>query len=594
MTRRSAYRAPRIHLEQISITMARKRRSIGSKVDGKSDNKQAQVTAPKRTIKERGPTWSAPSKIQQTITQMTPSIYLPKPEYDGLTTDDDQEQESYIASTGRRKRRKVTPAKTSSRRTGTRSAQCHTITQMVPFRALYHPELEEENLDDLENEHKENNVPSPVKSRKRKVSPENAPSGKIQKRRQKQEKSHIEHQHGHGTESDERQPKKENTRSKQTSVEETLHPPVTPRSKRKEIPSSQSPAETPLSTRSRRSFRAYSRSPLKERSSNFAPATTSRRGGSRWGRKVEIADSMESREEESPVLKRASTSINSSGPENASGFGGKFSQLPTDSTVTRTAGLEYISDNWQWEETQRKGSNRGILRREIIDSDEENEDDDPDASLVGQARLHSKDTNVTQQRVHDNQRDRSRAARSSSSPQSQQQSNVRNHHSIERSRLSKHISTKPTPSPPSSNAPFPLTDSEQASARLFHDLHRVTEPTLETESQFEACWHSYHPPPASLPSSPPPQLPITSPSPSSPPPTNDHTNATPSHHNQFKSTPPSSSPFPSHNNRHNTALPITKNASIIPTTDAASAFVVAGVGGEYGKGVSVERGEVDG
>ena len=522
MTRRSVSRAPRIHLEQTSITMPRKRRSIGSKVDGKSNPKQAQFTAPKRTIKERGPTWSAPSKFQQTITQMNPSIYLPKPEYEGLTTDDDQEQESYIASPGRRKRRKITPAKTSSRKTGIRSAQRQTITQMVPFRALYHPEFEEEDLDDLEDEHKENNVPSPRKRRKRKVSPENAPSSKIQKRRQKQGKSHIEHQTGHGIEFDERQPKKQNIRSKQRSVEET--PPITPRSKRKEIPSSQSPADTPLSTRSRRSFRAYSRSPLKERSTNFAPTTTSRRGGSQWGGKVEIADSLESREEESPVLMRASTFMNASGLENASGFGGKYSQLPTDSTITRTAGLDYISDDWQWEETQRKDSNQDTLRREIVDSDEESDDDGPDASLVRRATLGSKDTSPAKRHVRDNQRGQFRAAGSSNSPQSQQQSDLRSRHSIEKSELTKHTPRKPTPSPPSI-PPFSLTDSAQASAQLLTDLHRITEPTLETESQFEAGWHSYHPPPPSLPSSPllPPidspfSLPMTIPTQPLPPP----------------------------------------------------------------------------
>lgn len=423
---------------------------------------------------------------------MNPSIYIPEPEYEGLATDDDQEQESYIASPMRRKRRKIAPAKTSSRKTGTKNAQRQTITQMVPFHALYHPEIEEEDLDDLGDEHKEKDVPSPMKRRKRKVSPEKAPSGKIRKRRLKREVSQMEHQLGGGTECDERQHKREGRSPKQKSSGEIL-PPVTPRSQRKkEIPSSQSPADTPFSVQSRRSFRIYSRSPLKERSTNLTLAKTSCRDGARWRKKAEIADSLESREDESPVLMRASTSMAASGPENTSEFGEIFSQLPMDNTITRTAGLDYIADKGQRQETERRDSSRDTLAREIVDSDEEDDDVDPDASLAEQATLHSKDTRLIQQRAPDHQEDRLRAAGFSSSPQSQQQSNLRNRHSIEGSGLTKHVSMKPTFSPPLI-PPFHRTDSEQASAQLFQDLHRVTEPTLETESQFEAGWNSYHP-----------------------------------------------------------------------------------------------------
>ncbi len=473
--------------------MPRKPRSTGNKVDSTSNLKQVQFTAPKRTIKERGPTWSAPSKFQQTITQMNPSIYIPEPEYEGLATDDDQEQESYVASPVRRKRRKITPAKTSSRKTGTRSAQRQTITQMDPFRALYHPELEDENLDDLEDELKENNVPSPMK-RKRNVSPEKAPSGKFRKRRLKQEVSEMEQQLGRGTEYDERQHKRGSRPWQQKSSGRILPPPVTPRSQRKkEIPSSQSPADTPLSMQSRRSIRTYSRSPLKERSTNIALAKTSCRDGARWRKKVEVADSLESREDESPVLMRASTSMGASSSENASDFGEKFSQLPMDSTITRTTALDNISDKGQRHETEGKDSDRDISGREIDDSNDEDDDDHPDASLARQATLHSKDTSLTQQRAPDDQRHRSRATGSSSSPQSPQQSNLQTRYSIERSGLTNHISTKPTLSPPLI-PPFRRTDSEQASAQLLKDLRCVTEPRLESESQFEAGWHSYHPP----------------------------------------------------------------------------------------------------
>ena len=474
--------------------MPRKRRSTGNRVDSISNLKQVQFSAPKRTIKERGPTWSAPNKFQQTITQMNPSIYIPKPEYNGLTTDDDGEQESYIASPVRRKRRKITPSKTSSRRTSTRSAQRQTITQMDPFRALYHPDVEEENMNDLEDEHKENHVPSPIKRRKRKVSPERASSGKFRKRRLKQEVSQTEEQLGRETEYDEQQHEKGGRPWQQKSSGQSLLP-VTPRPRRKkEIPSSQSPADTPLSTRSRGSFQTYSRSPLKERSTNVGLAKTSYRDGDRGRKRVEIADSLESREDNSPVLMHASTSMAASTSENAFELGEKFPQLPMDSTISRTAALDRISDEGQRHETERSVSGQDTFGREIVDSNEENDDDDPDISPARQATLHSKATNLTQQCAPNNQRDLFRAASSSSSSQLPQQSNLRHRHSTESFELTKHISTQPTPSPPPI-PPFHRTDSEQASAQLLKDLHRITEPLLETESQYEAGWHSYHPPP---------------------------------------------------------------------------------------------------
>lgn len=69
-----------------------------------------------------------------------------------------------------------------------------------------------------------------------------------------------------------------------------------PSSRRKEIPCSQSSADTNLSTQSRRSLRELSRSPLKERSTNigeFSTGALSGLNGNYWMPKLEIADSME-------------------------------------------------------------------------------------------------------------------------------------------------------------------------------------------------------------------------------------------------------------------------------------------------------------
>lgn len=83
-----------------------------------------------------------------------------------------------------------------------------------------------------------------------------------------------------------------------------MPPPKTPQStRRKEVPSSQSPADTPLSIQSRKSHRDLSGSPLKERSTNVrrvkirdSPA----RKSVRWAQMLEVADSTEQDDEESP------------------------------------------------------------------------------------------------------------------------------------------------------------------------------------------------------------------------------------------------------------------------------------------------------
>lgn len=73
--------------------------------------------------------------------------------------------------------------------------------------------------------------------------------------------------------------------------------PKTPQasSRRKEIPCSQSSADTNLSTQSRRSVRKVSKSPLKERSTNIGGFSTGLSGlnDDYWVPKLEIADSME-------------------------------------------------------------------------------------------------------------------------------------------------------------------------------------------------------------------------------------------------------------------------------------------------------------
>ncbi|MCJ1417347.1 hypothetical protein MMC32_003690 [Xylographa parallela] len=90
------------------------------------------------------------------------------------------------------------------------------------------------------------------------------------------------------------------------SSEIMMPPPRTPKTVVKtEIPSSQSPGNTPLSMHSRRSIRNDSRSPLKEKSSNRCMTKPRNDGGKsvRWTPKLEVRDTFEG-EPLSPVKKR--------------------------------------------------------------------------------------------------------------------------------------------------------------------------------------------------------------------------------------------------------------------------------------------------
>lgn len=110
-----------------------------------------------------------------------------------------------------------------------------------------------------------------------------------------------------------------------------MPPPKTPQStRRKEVPSSQSPADTPLSIQSKKSHRDLSRSPLKERSTNVrrvkirdSPA----RKSVRWAQMLEVADSTEQDDEESLPSIPAPEMTNDSAPTSS------WAQMPevTDS-----------------------------------------------------------------------------------------------------------------------------------------------------------------------------------------------------------------------------------------------------------------------
>ncbi|MCJ1348871.1 hypothetical protein MMC31_007104 [Peltigera leucophlebia] len=152
--------------------------------------------------------------------------------------------------------------------------------------------------------------------------------------------------------------------------------PKTPQpSRRKEIPCSQSSADTNISTQSLRSVREVSRSPLKERSTNIGNLSTGALSGLNGNHRVpklEIADSME-----------ANFSVNQ--PATRPGLISKFSQKieMTDENCWRFE-ADLNSSHEQPDSFQQvpdtplvaRGSGRKNIKFEVSDSDAEDEDED--------------------------------------------------------------------------------------------------------------------------------------------------------------------------------------------------------------------------
>lgn len=221
----------------------KKRMSTGSVQETTSNGNRIHFPPTKRTVRSRTPAWSAPSKRQQTITQMDPfySIFHPNSEDENLEYDESI-GDDYTSLSREPKRRKSTPKETPVRRILTRNAVGR-ITESAPGR-----------------------------QEARKISAGQNKDGRAVKREWRAQET--------------RPP---------------LEPRTPQRPKRVEIPSSQSPADTPLSSGSLRHVRGVSRSPLKERATNASLPRIPARNEGRWAKKMEVPDSMKSDTFESPM-----------------------------------------------------------------------------------------------------------------------------------------------------------------------------------------------------------------------------------------------------------------------------------------------------
>lgn len=448
---------------------SRKRQSTGQIIETVPNTTQKTFPGRRRSVKDRQPTWSAPSKYQQTITQMNPfhAIYHPDSDTENLEYDevkDDLEEESYQASPVARKRRKISPEKPPIRRVSTRSSA---------------------------RKSEEVKACPPDEELQVKLPPTNATD-----RAQNPVKASM-----------------------------LMPPPQTPRSFRKrEIPSSQSPVDSPLSTQSRRSVRDYSRSPLKERSTNVAsPPPSSRRRGVRWATKLEVEDSIENEEEES----QRSTKTTNSRLIHPIDLHDKvqIEELPSlarDGPVTRDSQVKEIPNSSQQQSPHSRNSHTRFNKTEIIDSDyevdedDDDEEDENDNEAVGNGilafdspKIPTRDGKVNEQlSTYDSQArpifpttteecpSEARPVTLPTIPTSKRTAKPPNPSSHPSStprqrrdpKSSSSLHTDPPPSQP------PQSDSQDPSAQLLNDLAHATQPGgLQTESQYEGGFASYHP-----------------------------------------------------------------------------------------------------
>ena len=426
--------------------------------------KQVVLTTKKlTTIRDKHPAWSAPSMRQQSITQMDAlrDYYHPELENEDLETDD-EEADIYVTSPTRNKRRKVTPEKPPTRRIDTRSAK---------------RQAAKEDPSILDQGHQDVLPPAEGKAR-----------------------AHT-------------------LRAKMPTA---MPPPKTPMSlRRTEIPSSQSPADTPLSTQSRQTLQDYTRSPLKEKSTNIVRSLDSPGKGARRSKRLEVADSMETLDEDSPVAVRVCSTTEVIGPiAEPEDLTEEEPQLPS-----RAFAIHVDDFNQRLKAAQRpvqviQNSSQARRRHEVIDStDEEDYDDEAEAFNAGpetQAALANtepshkssnqpSETTPTTSKVAEDEPKLGPIRRNASqtpdplnapSPPARE-SDLQDHLPMQRPKKVEFIDLASS-DPPGPNTPSPPNErpsnSEEVSAQLFADLCRDTQSGgLQTETQYERGWTIYTP-----------------------------------------------------------------------------------------------------
>ena len=398
----------------------------------------------KRTVNARRPAWSAPSKRQQTITQMDPfrSLYHPEVDEDELQYDDDVKDIHRNPPRGS-KRRKMGATEPPMRSASTSGAKA--IALDTALRSSKVIQFKEEPVQRDRTEYGED----PQESR-------------------------------------------------------TMPPPLkTPTSTRqKEIPSSQSPADTPLSSLSRRSMRDVSKSPLKEKSANIATARgSSPRKSVKWAYKKEVADSLEN--DEACSLVPCSSHISPEKPrktaeeiyEDLLAQSSPVVKSPKEgireSPLVKSAEVSHVEESKKLPHPFAPSHTH--VRTEILDSDPEEDGKDNDTedevdivkyNIAATSEPHRKTITATP----------TLDTILSSMPEENAQPTFPPSPSPSRRQpQSINISS----SQPTDLFPPSKTTQDLASDQLHHEPSLYTQargsPLLVTESQYESGWESYYP-----------------------------------------------------------------------------------------------------
>ncbi|KAL8994373.1 MAG: hypothetical protein Q9169_005637 [Polycauliona sp. 2 TL-2023] len=193
------------------------------------------------------------------------------------------------------------PPKKKPRRVSKLPPQKQTITQMDPFRHQHHS--------DEDDPHSDAKISDPFPKPKKRKSMSTPVASTVQTRSAKKKAESDVQKALEGSPTRTQMPpstvQKPHSSPLPESLDMTMPPPKTPTTvRRKVIPSSQSPAETPISTCKRSSRKTLDLTPLQERSVNTPSKSwaASRRKDVSWTPRLEVADSTDIENDDSQPL----------------------------------------------------------------------------------------------------------------------------------------------------------------------------------------------------------------------------------------------------------------------------------------------------
>ncbi|KAL8810844.1 MAG: hypothetical protein Q9223_001950 [Gallowayella weberi] len=438
---------------------------------------------------------------QQTLTQITPSLSRNSSSFTAFEEDDHPEFELADA---------IMPPK-KKRRSSKLPSQRQTITQMDPFRVQLYPE--EDSLDFEEEPVTTKHSPSP--RRKRKSTSATPITRTVETRSARRRAAEVTVEKEVKVSPTQGENHVETIAPSGSEKQQTMPPPQTPKTvRRRIIPSSQSPAETPGSSHRGSKRRLQNATPLGERSVNTPSKvrSCSRRKSVQWAPKLEVADSTEP---ESVDLQFSSPVTGSSHPAvNAVEKPTSPPEFAKESPLTRskrTPAVNHKTGVSPSSNPRYRNLQTGKKQETIADSDEE----DP-VSQTFETGGHEEARVVSRMPGSPNQNSNTSVSGSIRLGGQQLQQGLHQHESENVNNASfKTASAQETPGPRRSShqAQTPIkapgqtgdtnnqSDDDETSAELPKGFVLLSSPAavqrapvLETESQFENAWRDYSSP----------------------------------------------------------------------------------------------------